>query len=167
MTCVYSLMIFDIVFISKAALCSIPVTVSKWFLYTPFLLWILENALSLLWDVTQPLGCVIEETVLGEFKRGLKGRRVHADTMSTLSPLSLTFHPVNSHIISRDFTILLCSHLGVYMIVTWLPFLLQLWTGSNSNKNLLLRIYKGKTFFPQFFSPQGDKELFVRAQNCK
>lgn len=96
MICIYSSVTFDIVFISKVVLCLVPVAVSKWFLYTPFLLWILGNATSLLWDVTQPLACVIEETVLGELNRGLKRRRVHADPVSTLSSWLLIFHPVNT-----------------------------------------------------------------------
>lgn len=96
MICNYSSVTFDIVFISKAVLCLVPVAVSKWFLHTPFLLWILGNATSLLWDVTQPLACVIEETVLGELNRGLKRRRVHADPVSTLSSSLLIFHPVNT-----------------------------------------------------------------------
>ena len=65
----------------------------------------------LLCEATPPLACIIEASVLGEFKRGFKGRR------STLSSLSLTFHSVNSPYYLSDFTIFLCSHFGFYTFV--------------------------------------------------
>ena len=148
MICIYSLGIFDPVFISKAALCSIPVAVFKWFLHPPFLLWVLENAMSLLCDVAQPLACITEVSGLGELKTGFKGRS------SALSSLSVTFHSVNSPYYFQRL-----QHLSLFPL--WLLYICYLFrsifTGNNPTKNLLFRRYKRKTLIFQFvFFPQGD-----------
>ena len=149
MICVYSLGIFDPVFISKAALCSIPVAVFKWFLHPPFLLWVLENAMSLLCDVAQPLACITEVSGLGELKTGFKGRS------STLSSLSVTFRSVNSPYYFQRL-----QHLSLFPL--WLLYICYLFRSICGLVITLPRTYSSgdrkerHSFSSLFFSPQRD-----------
>ena len=103
--CIYSSVTFDMVLISKAGLCLIPVAVSKWFLDTPFLLGFGECHVLAVWHHS-----AISMWHGGDIpRRRFEGRKVHADTISTLPSLPLIQR--TPPLISRDFTVLLFHYL--------------------------------------------------------